>query len=315
MTWEQQARTRAIRQQDREALTNRPLITQVTAIDGFREQVTINSPVGEAYTFSAHPFMSTNSWIRSIPESGSLILTGFEGSSRRLTMLGYGAANSTTQREGYTAGRFHYRDLLPGEIEITSKGMAQAYFGERGLLSLRGGVITAHLSQDKLESMQSAPTHVRRLNKCTPEEVGDEERYGLVKRPNPLNVSREKWVKTVDQSRFAREYSRSLKPGTGATSTLVEHIEGDVMDELGLPKLLAMTGRQLRAQSDYYTLTGQTLTISIDEAGNVEVSGPVDATEGARVTFPTGAQRRDERYREYLGGCSTESLLQRSSRG
>ena len=291
MTWEQRARTRAMREEDRQALTNRPILSQVTAIDSYRQQITINSPVGESNLFASHPFMSTNSWIRGIPESGSVILTGFEGSSRRLTMLGYGASNTTTQRDGYTAGRFHFRDLAPGEIEISSKGMAQAYFGDRGLLTLRGGVVTAQLSQDRLESAQNAPTHVRQLHKWAPDTLGDEERFGLVKRPHPTNASREKWFKTEDQARFAHEYYRSLKPGTGTPTTLVEHIEGDVLDQDGEVMTLAMTGNPLRARSQYFTPTETTLTFSIDEDGNFEVVLPTDATEGGRITIPEGGLR------------------------
>ena len=291
MTWEQRSRAQAIRRQDREDLSNRPFIGQVTAVDGFRERMTVNSPVGEAYVFAAQPFMSTNSWIRGIPESGAVVSLGYDGSSRRLAMFGYGAASSRTQSEGYAAGSFYYRDLLPGEIEISSNGLAQAYFGQRGLLSFRGGVVYGHYSQDRLESMQNAPTHVRQLHKHAPDTLGDEERYGLVKRPHPTNSSREKWFKTIDQSRFAHEYYRSLKPGSGSPTTLVEHIEGDVLDENGLPVILPMTGRNLRARSDYYTASEQTLTISIDEAGNFDVTLPADATEGGRLSIPTGGLR------------------------
>jgi len=291
MTWEQRARTQAIRNEDRQALTNRPFLAQVTAIDGYRERITINSPIGEANLYASHPFMGGSSWIRGVPESGALVEVGYDGSSRRLTMLGYGGTNTSAQREGYAAGQFHYKDLLPGEIEISSKGMAQAYFGERGLLSLRGGVVTAHLSQDRLEALQNAPTHVRQLNKQSPNALGDEERYGLVKRPNPENASREKWFKTADEERFAREYYRSLKPGVGSPPTLVEHIEGDVLDEVGEVATLAMTGNPLRAQSKYYTPNEATLTFSIDEEGNFEVSLPDDATEGGRVTIPEGGLR------------------------
>lgn len=291
MTWEQRARTQALRRQDREDLSNRPFMSQVTAIDGYRERATINTPVGEAYVFSSQPFMSTNSWIRGIPESGSVVNLGFDGSSRRLTMLGYGGFSNRTQAEAYTAGTFHYRDLLPGEIEISSKGMAQAYFGERGLLAFRGGVTYGHYSQDRLESMQNAPTHVRQLHRHAPRELGDEERFGLVKRPHPTNSSREKWFKVSNNARFAHEYYRSLKPGSGDPSILVEHIEGDVLDEDGEPIRSSRTGKNLRAKSDYYTTNEETLTISIDEDGNFDINLPSDATEGGRIRIPDGGLR------------------------
>jgi hypothetical protein len=209
-------------------------------------------------------------------------------------MMGYSGRTSPQPREAYAAGRFPYRDLAPGEIEISSRGWAQAYFSDRGLLALRGGVITAHLSQDRLESMQNAPTHVRQLHKHAPDTLGDEERYGVVKRPNPENASREIYVKTElegGDERFAREYRRDLKPGGGAPNILVEHVEGDVVDQEGEVENLAMTGKPLRARSRYYTPQENTLTISIDEEGNFQIQLPDDAEEGGRMSIPEGGLR------------------------
>lgn len=289
MTWQQRTReTVNLERQEGSSFTQQPFGANVTSTDGYRERVDINSPIGPSHLRVTHPFLGANSWIRGIPDPGSVVNLVFEGDTRRLVIQNYLTLNTQTKLESYEALRFHYRDMLPGEIDISSSGYAQAFFSRRGNLSLRGGITHGHLSQDELEVMFRAPTHVRQLHRHSPDELGDEERFGVVKRPNPLNVSKQTWLKTIDQSRFAKEYHRSLKTGTGVPTYLVDHVEGDVLDPLGVPKMLSSTGQPLRAESNYYTLTNTALSISIDQLGNFLVQLPDEAVNGGRMDIPLG---------------------------
>ena len=135
------------------------------------------------------PFDGTFSWIRSIPESGSTVLAGMRSDNEDVSFIRYLNDNPEVKLTGYTLNENVYRPLQPGEHEIHSTGMAQSYYGARPILEQRAGVVRTWLDQDKLESGQKAPLHVRQLWEHRSNLMGDEERFGVVRRPSLLKLS------------------------------------------------------------------------------------------------------------------------------
>jgi len=137
------------------------------------------------------PFESSDSWIRSIPSSGSAALITYRRDTGEPTFLRYLNDVPDKKIAAYQGGGNVYRPLLPGEHEIHSSGYAQAYFGQRPVLDLRAGAIRSWLSQDQAECGQKSPIHTRQLHDHRSNDIGNEERFGIVRRPaklNPLNA-------------------------------------------------------------------------------------------------------------------------------
>lgn len=134
------------------------------------------------------PFESTDSWIRSIPISGSAALVTYRRDTGEATFVRYLNDSPDKKIAGYSAGGNLYKPLLPGEHEIHSSGLAQTYYSQRPVLDQRAGVIRSWLDQDRAECGQKAPIHTRLLHKHRSNEIGDEERLGVVRRPKQLNI-------------------------------------------------------------------------------------------------------------------------------
>jgi hypothetical protein len=133
------------------------------------------------------PFETTDSWIRSIPMSGSSALVTYRRDTGEATFIRYLNDIPDKKITGYKAGNNLYKPLLAGEHEIHSSGLAQSYYSQRPLLEQRGGVIRSWLDQDRAECGQKAPIHTRQLHTNRTNAVGDEERFGVVRRPKKLN--------------------------------------------------------------------------------------------------------------------------------
>ena len=132
------------------------------------------------------PFESTNSWIRSIPASGCAALITYRRDTGEPTFLRYLNDVPDKKLSSYQAGTNIYRPLLPGEHEVHSSGYAQSFYSQRGTLDQRGGVIRSWLSQDQVECGQKSPIHTRQLHQHLTSAMGDEERFGVVRRPMKL---------------------------------------------------------------------------------------------------------------------------------
>jgi len=135
------------------------------------------------------PFESSSSWIRSIPDTGAAALLGYRRDSQEPTFIRYLQDEPAKRLEGYRGGVNLYKPLQPGEHEIHSSGYAQSYYSQRPILEQRGGIIRSWLDQDLAESGQKAPCHARQLHEHKSNEIGDEERFGVVRRPKKVNLA------------------------------------------------------------------------------------------------------------------------------
>ena len=179
-----------------------------------------------------------------------------------------------------------YRPLQPGELEISSKGLAQAYMSERPILDERAGIIKRWMNQDELESGAKAPLHRRVLHHNRSNAIGDEERFGTVKRPASGSNTETQFFRVG--TGFAKEHLRILSTGIASPAKLIDVREGNVMDDSGKIIRSGDTGKPLRHLGRYFTSAGQTCNTSIDEDGNVVVSAPFTAQVGGIAKFPAG---------------------------
>lgn len=148
------------------------------------------------------PFESSDSWIRSIPNSGAAALLSYRSDTQEATFVRYLNDEPSSRLAAYGRGFNLYKPLLPGEHEIHSSGNAQSYYGQRPILEQRGGIIRSWLDQDKAESGQKAPIHVRQMHGHESNLVGDEERLGVVRRPQELNFANAALLGTMTSSNF-----------------------------------------------------------------------------------------------------------------
>jgi len=154
------------------------------------------------------PYDSGSSWIRAIPESGSLVLAGYRADIQDPICINYFNPSPKKRLDDYAQGLSLYRPLQPGEIEINSVGGGQTFYAVRPVVEHKAGLVRSWLNQDTLEAGVKAPLHTRLLweHKSAPlvpvpdltgafmgttttgvpptfNILGDEERFGAVKRP------------------------------------------------------------------------------------------------------------------------------------
>ena len=132
------------------------------------------------------PFDSSSSWIRSIPESNTQALASYRTDTQDVCFLAYVSERPDSKLNQYRSGLSAYRPLNPGEHEIHSSGMAQSFYSSRPVVEHRGGVIRSWLDQDRLECGQKSPLHTRQIYAHASNALGDEERFGVVRRPRFL---------------------------------------------------------------------------------------------------------------------------------
>jgi hypothetical protein len=167
---------------------NKGIFAGITdSVNQEKQTMRVHHAAGEKSMPLPMPFESNNSWIRCIPESSSRVLLCTRSDTGEISFLRYLGDGTTTKLDMYGQGLGLYRPLLPGEIEIKSSGHAETYWGARPVLEQRAGVIRSWLDQDRAEAGAKAPTHVRTLWENASQSIGDEERFGAVKRPISLN--------------------------------------------------------------------------------------------------------------------------------
>ena len=238
-----------------------------------------------------HPFVSQNSWIRSMPEIGTVFLMTNRFDSGQPEALKTIPAFSKDRADEYLRGLNIYRAVQPGEHDIVSSGFASAYFSRRGNLDLRSGAsVKVQLSRENLDLMTQAPTHRAQFLYWQAGTMGDEARTGIVKRWT--SASDETFIKKNDQ--FVSESYLHLKNPNqaGGPVALLRKIEGQVFDDEGAEIKHTTTALPLRSQSLWYTTTDEFLKLEIDENGNLLYDFPSTATTGWEMQIPEGSFRQ-----------------------
>lgn len=280
------------RDESRGDFKTKPYLGQVRSYDDSQDKIRVASPTGEINIPLAHPFISANSWIRAIPETNASVWLHHRHDNRRVGMLGYTNDVLSTRVDDFGKGTGMWRRLKQGEIEINSFGVSGLFAAKDGTLELRGGLVYGELSHPRLESWMRAPLHTRRLTYNVDNAIGDEERYGVVKRYKDAKAVIPTTIKNDDGS-LRKEYYRDLKfamKGDKTPKFLVRQHEGNIIgDDLKL-KTQDATGVNLRYLKELYTKKGESfLSTQVDENGNFLIVLPSEATEGGEMRIPAGA--------------------------
>jgi len=221
----------------------------------------------------SHPYLGPNSWLRIMPErhTGLILNTRAEtGETFTSAYVTESTADTLISSTYDVNPRFYYRKLQESEIDITSKGLASAHFGITGTLSLRGGPITQTFDVENLELDASSPTFRYRTLGNEFGVVSDEIRFGMVKRLIAEADTSPKWVQVQDHegsSIYAKEYVRHVGSQNASVPDLIDHREGNVIDDRGAEISSPVTGKKLRSRTLYGTLSpsgGSSVEVDVD---------------------------------------------------
>lgn len=309
----EQTRTRQReRQRNAEMVNGAPWLGFITgSSDPENELVTVSYHAGERKFPNMHPFTGADSWIRTAMESGQQVVMAQRPDAEEPELLAYSFKDPKLRIKAFGDGQGLYRPLTPGEIDIHSKGAAQTYYSRRPLLEHRAGLIRSWLNQDELQSGAKAPVHVRFLHLHKSDAVGDEERFGVVQRPDEsafltkfISADREPSDELTQQTEaaagesgieaeqgpFAKEHTRILLSGASFPEKLIDVREGDVIDDEGNVVNLSASGEPLRYKGEWFMQSedGGVFFVGIDDLGNFSVHAPDEAETGGDINIPMG---------------------------
>ena len=253
------------------------------------------------------PFESSDSWIRSIPTSGSTALISYRRDTNEATFIRYLNDSPDKKIAGYSAGGNIYKPLLPGEHEIHSSGMAQSYYGQRAVLDQRAGVIRSWLDQDRAECGQKSPIHTRQLHSHKMNAVGDEERFGVVRRPKKLNPANAILLGETHSSNFYKyPYPDFSMPG-GIPATFSAFAETVAVASQAVA---ALTGTfKIRPFAKEYLRVIDNPLYPLPPVTLVDIrEGQVFDNDGVQVTGESGAylRARHQYYTTLMDSTSCE---------
>lgn len=268
-----------------------PFAGKVVSVRPYNDELGMSfGPAAERRMPVQHPFSGSTSWIRSMPEIGTVFLLQNRFDSGQAEAIKTIPVSSALKAEAYINGLNTYRSLSPGEHDISSVGSAFAYFGRRGNLDLRsGGTVKLQLNRERQDITSQAPTHRQNLLYWTAGEMGDEIRTGVIKRWN--DAYEEVYVKK-DSNFLAEHYLHLKNPSKQGPVALLRRIEGHVYDDKKLEIKHKTTALPLRSQALWYTTTDEFTRREIDQNGNMLIEFPSTASTGYEVLIPAGSYRK-----------------------
>lgn len=180
-------------------------------------------------------FVGNDSWIRAYPQIGSYVLIAdtdddqfpeiikvFDPSEKARLILDEGlninenpeTPNSVTPFDRVTKATnnakddlgkigYPYRKLKGGELEASSSGKASWWLGSNGELVLKGGLSKLEMDPFKNTIEASSAGHLKMGLDSTLESYGDQEYFGVVRRPGSNSISILSSINTID-SRIAK---------------------------------------------------------------------------------------------------------------
>jgi len=295
----------------------RPVPARVTSVNPENDTMAVDGYAGSGtHTMGVlHPYMTANSWIRTYPEPHNSVVMIHEqaGQPNYVPMSYFHASIDSTRRNSATAliPTGNYRKMRTGEIELSSSGQAQLYLSKRGDVEVRAGLVRTNMSMDRMEIKSRAPTHIREMSGKTDyllPLLGDEERFGLVKRATPgapppltkygiLGAPYPSFVGTAPV--WPKEYMRVINtraaPMTPSIIPVCDYREGTVViDNMGAPDLIPIltvppVPGPFRFRGKQYVVPGVGfLDYGMNQLGSVGVSLPASPGASLNVTVPSG---------------------------
>lgn len=274
-----------------QGFSEKPFEAFVQNVNPNNEKITVDAAPGPDDVVVPHPMLSTNSWIRAMPERGArVITTTTAGGTLRRVVVGYFSRQAADLVSRYKSGVGLYRPLKSGEWDLMTSGVAYIYGTSQGKLYLRGGPVHQTLDPQKLHVRTRAPTHRRELHEKLDHEILDEERFGVVVRNTNPPSEKNRWLRAPDTSKeegkskgglkinkqaFAKEYTRIFGRSGKRLAALME---GDLFDDQGKELKHSKTSRKLRHLRELYDKEGEVqYQMEIDdEKGAIGIQGNAD---------------------------------------
>jgi len=246
-------------------------------------QVEIPGNPGTSEMAVRHPYVGKTSWLRCMPESGTSVIAQLLKRPGRPEALGYLSYQlKSVIQEGETNESIILRQLRPGELEAMSVGRAYQHWSEDGDITLMGGVVTQQILQTELEWTSRSPTHKRQLDQHDPTTLGQEERFGLVKRPDTTKPNALQ-IYCKDADKFQYEYLRHIQDDEGKDVTLLH--EGHLYDAQQQQIKNSQTNRRVRLRRLVERRQNGTMTFDVDEDLNVIMTNTTTAKLKADLDF------------------------------
>jgi hypothetical protein len=295
--WQQEEIASTEWEVQRRAAVNRPFGMLVQSVSSETEEGNFSfyGTSGRPVAVS-HPFSSAGSWIRAIPEEGSVVLATYRADEARPHFVSYYQRNAKERISGYKGGTGLYRPLLPGEIEVSSAGWSQAYYSRRAKYNTYAGLVARNADQDKLAAVDRAPIHHRQLFRYKAGELGDEYRLGIVQRPKStwetFYPRQEGDEADPERPYYAEEFLHVKNPAQEGPAILYTKQRGHVIDLEGLVINQTVTQQPLRSVEKYFATDDSSTDWEIDESGNVFIRTALAAAEGWELDIPSGNYKK-----------------------
>lgn len=279
---------------------------QIVSVSPETESILVD--IGSSHVQVAHPFVSGSAWIRAMPSVGTQIVVSYNATRKRYEFVSYAPSQeyASKQLEAYSKRKSLYRDLREGEIELTSSGNASLHLSSRPIVSGQAGCVLWAYDSDKLEANTQAPTHIIRGHNHKKDRIGNEIRFGVVKRPT--SYANETYALTaplsmpsLDKYTYAYEYLVSLDNDNAAP--LIDFRAGEVYDNTltpGIPFAMPALGKNLklplRARYRFFCtiepgglkIPTQSTDIEISHLGDIDIALALSAIQGFSLKAPLG---------------------------
>lgn len=272
------------RRQQQNKFVDGDVFAQIKTVSSSSEQI-VATGIPTKVTIT-HPFLSTSSWDRAIPEQGSVISACYNKEAGLPLMTMYRNIEPSEAVSKYNSGNSLYKELSQGELDRMSSGMANTFHANRPVKYSRAGLVEQVLNGDEMTLFEKSPTYVWQMHQHEVATLNDEMRLGVVRRyKNSVDKVIIKNSIAEGGIGFAKEHSLVLVNKLG---TLIDRREGNVCDDSGMFLTHPTTGFNLRYRELVYTMLQNYHSKIIDYNGNCKIEYPIEATDGLDVDIPMG---------------------------
>lgn len=280
------------------------LIGQVIGISGVNEKARVLGFPTEIVI--QHPFLSNSAWIRGLPEIGTPIMASYNEESNEAIHNGYRNIDPTQALKSAAEGNSLYQELLPGEIDILSKGLNHHFLSNRPYDIRESGLVKSILDGDSSCFVNKAVTFIDYLHQNEVATIKDSRRFGVVRRP--VNSIETRIIRAPESEKgsklggvvgaVASAVGLSDKPGFAKELTtilnskeriLLDYREGHVINDDGSSPVSEWTGNNLRLRKQLFNTSDSATKIEVDNLGNVDLIVPSEAEKGVRLNVVKGS--------------------------
>lgn len=281
---------------------NGNMFAQILGISGYSEQARVSGFPTKIIV--QHPFLSTNAWIRGLPEVGTPVSVQYNPETDEAVHNGYRQLDPQEALKNGAEGNSLYIELVPGEIDVLSTGLAHSFKASRPVDVREAGLVRSTLDGDTSCFVNKAVTYIDILHQNEVATIKDTRRFGVVRRPETSVETRivrapeselgggggllgaVKSAVLGDKPGFAKEMTTVL---VSKERTLLDYREGHVIEDDGTYPVNSWTGNNLRVRKQVFNTEDEETSLEIDNLGNIDISVPDKADKGIRVTITSGS--------------------------